>query len=101
MTQHTKITPENVTDYPVDSELEFRFGAYYPSAYGRVTGHRIYSPTKWNPSPSAELLAEYINPEDDEVVETTVSMFSTVGIGVYLISAAEKPETKSKSPWAT
>lgn len=97
---HTRITPENVTDYPVDSELEFRFGAYYPSAYGRVTGYEILPATKWNPEPTAHLLAEYIDPEDEEVVEATVSMISTVGIGVYVLSLAEKKEPNPNSPWA-
>jgi hypothetical protein len=96
---HTHITPENVTDFPVGSELEFIFGAYYAPAYGKVTGYEIVPATNLFPA-SAYLYAEYVNPETDELEQTSIKVLSTVGIGVRLISLAEKPKQNKKSPWS-
>jgi hypothetical protein len=94
-----RITPENVTDYPKGTKVEFFHGAYYPRVEGTVVGFKIVPESKWFEE-YAELIAEYTDVETNEVVSTGVRMFMDVGIGVYLLEVAEKKINK-KSPWAS
>jgi hypothetical protein len=93
----TKITPENVTDYPVGTTVEFHVGAYYPTYEGTVIGSEVLEATKWMDR-SARLIVEYQDLETDEITTTVVCEFTNLGIGVYLLEVAEAPKTKS--PWA-
>lgn len=99
MHKHTKITFENYADYPVGTKVEFHFGAHYAPAEGWVTGHIFKPASKWFPA-SVELTATYVDPETDEEVDTTISLFSSVGIGVHLIEVAPKKISNKTSPWA-
>tara|TARA_R110000851_G_scaffold47001_1_gene114327 strand:+ start:81 stop:377 length:297 start_codon:yes stop_codon:yes gene_type:complete len=93
----TLITNENVSDYPVGTTVEFFFGAYFPRPEGVITGFVVVPKTEWNDE-QVKLTAEYVDWQTDEVVPTTVSMFSETGIGVYLLEVAEQKVNK-KSPW--
>ena len=70
---YTKITEDNVTDYPTGTRVRFNYGAMCGEEEGTITGHRT---TQFG----TELIAE------TDVGETKrISGFSTIGIGVYLI----------------
>jgi hypothetical protein len=92
------ITHENVSDYPVGTTVEFFFGAYYPKPEGVITGFVVVPETQWHDE-QVMLTAEYFDHESHEVVPTVVSMFTDVGIGVYLIEVAEQ-KVNTKSPWS-
>lgn len=95
----TKITFENYTDYPVGTEIEFHFGAYYPKGSGRITGSEILAASKFFPA-EVRLTAEYIDVETEQLVETTVTSFTDVGIGTYLIKTAEPNHKKVSTKWS-
>ena len=105
--QITRITPENVHDFPVGTTVVSRYGAGYPDIEGVVIGQKILPATKFFPA-SAYLVVrqdQFINEFDEVVVnETTVSQLYEIegsfGIGTYLNELAEKPSRKSKSPWS-
>jgi hypothetical protein len=103
----TKITPENVHDFPIGTTVLSLYGAYYPEIDGVVIDHVIIPAAKGFPA-NAYLIVrqdQFVNEFDEIVInETTVSELyenSTYGrIGTYLIEKATKLETKTKSPWA-
>ena len=70
---YTKITEENVTDYPTGTRVLFNYGAMCGEEEGTVTGHRT---TQFG----TELIAE-----TDDGETQMISGISTIGIGVYLI----------------
>jgi hypothetical protein len=105
--QLTRITPENVHDFPVGTVVVSNYGAGYPDIEGVVIGQKILPATKFFPA-SAYLVVRqdrFVNEFDETVVnETTVSQLyeteGSFGIGTYLIEKAEKPSQKSNSPWS-
>lgn len=83
---YQKITLENVLEFPPGTEVEFFYGAYYPTEYGTVTGYEI---TKFGVVLTAVT-------EDGE--EKTISMFSDKGVGTRLIKKAVSKVNRN-SPW--
>lgn len=94
-----KIDFTNFEQFPKGTKVEFNFGAYYPTCEGEVTGYEIVPATKYFPA-DVRLTAEYFCHETEAVVSTTITRFTDIGIGTYLIEVPETiPETK-KSPWS-
>ena len=92
------ITAENFTDYPVGTELEISYGAYYPTSEGKVIGYTVVPESSWEKEKVA-LVAEFLNHETNEMEEKLVYVLSDVGVGVRLISIPEKKK-KKPSPWS-
>ena len=70
---YTKITEENLADYPTGTRVRFNYGAMCGEEEGTITGHRT---TQFG----TDLIAE-----TDDGETQMISGISTVGIGVYLI----------------
>jgi hypothetical protein len=83
---YTAITIENATDFPAGSVVEFNYGAMYGSERGVVTG---FETSRFG----TQLTAVTDNGE-----RKTISGFSNIGIGVYLIEKAQ-PNVNKSSPW--
>ena len=83
---YTAITIENAAEFPAGSIVEFNYGAMYGSERGSITG---FETTRFGTHLTAVT-------EDGE--SKTISGFTTVGIGVYLIEKAA-PKTNKTSPW--
>jgi hypothetical protein len=105
--QITKITPENVHEFPVGSIVISNYGAGYPDIEGVIIGHEIRPATKFFPADALlHVRQENFIGEDGEynVIETSVSqLYETdyIGpIGTYLVEKAEKPTIENNSPWA-
>lgn len=95
-----KITPENMTDFPVGTVVLSRCGAYYPDEEGVVIGHDVLPATKFFPV-SANLVVQK-GDGSTQYVSQMYDIGSKVGpIGTYLLKVAEKSVAKNtKSPWA-
>lgn len=96
MTNEIKITIENANEFGAGTKVEFNFGAYSATVEGTVTRVEIMPASKFFPA-EARLWAEY-EAEDGEIVETTITRFSDVGIGTRLVEAVASPAKASR--WA-
>lgn len=94
-----KITPENLNDFPVGTVVLSRYGAYYPEVEGVVVGYDVKPATKHFP-----VTASLIVRQTDGSIQYVSQLYdvaSSIGpIGTYLVKVAEKPASKTKSPWA-
>lgn len=79
----TNVTFDNYEDFPVGTKVVFNFGAYFPLCDGKITGWNVEPATKFFPA-RIWLEAEYFDPSEERVVKTTVTQFTTRGIGVYI-----------------
>lgn len=94
-----KIDFSNFEQFPVGTKVEFNFGAYYPICEGEVTGYEIVPATKYFPA-EVRLTAEYFCHEEEKMKTTTITRFTEMGIGTYLIEVPEVETKKTNSPWA-
>jgi hypothetical protein len=97
-----RITPENVTDFPVGTKLLTDCGAYYAPVEGVVVDHMIIPASKYFPA-NAQLIVE--QEQDGEIVTNVVTqilddMKNDRGIGTYLIERAAPQEKVTDSPWS-
>ena len=74
MTTYTKITEENVTDYPTGTRIRFNYGAMCGEEEGTIKGYRTH------PQFGTDLIAV-----TDDGETKHISGISTVGIGVYIL----------------
>lgn len=82
----THITIENAANYPAGTVVEFNYGAMYGSERGVVTGFETNQ------------FGTQLTAVTDEGERKTISGFTNIGIGVYLIEVAQPVANKS-SPW--
>jgi len=94
-----KIDFTNFEQFPKGTKVEFHFGAYYAICEGQVTGYEILPATKYFPA-DVRLTAEYFCHEEQKMVQTTITRFTEIGIGTYLIELAESKGKNDKSPWS-
>lgn len=71
----TEVTRENAHSFKIGSRVEFNYGAMHGSEQGEIVG---WETTRWG----THLLAR-----TDNGKEKTISSFTTVGIGAYLLAA--------------
>ena len=95
----TKITPENMNDFPVGTVVLLRYGAYYPEVEGVVVGYDLKPATKFFPA-SASLVVEQNDGETQYVSQMFPAETKVGPVGTYLVKLAEKVTSKTTSPWA-
>ena len=93
-----QITIENAETFQPGTKVTFNFGAMYAPVDGVVTRIEYVIATKYFPA-TARLWASYTDHETGEQVETTITQFTTKGIGTYLNEAVCNKSEK-RSVWA-
>jgi hypothetical protein len=93
------ITIENMTDFPIGTEVISNYGAYYAPVSGRVVKHEVVPAGKYFPA-SGRLVIEQENGDTTTVIRLYENGIDK-GIGTYLVKLAEKlTSPKKKSPWS-
>jgi hypothetical protein len=95
----TKITPENMNDFPLGTVVLLRAGAYYPEVEGVVVGYDVKPATKYFPV-TASLVVKTEDGATQYVTQLYNDHMKRGPIGTYLVKLAEKVAPKKKSPWA-
>ena len=97
------ITPANINDYPVGSEVIVNCGAMFPQHYGVIVEHRHVPATRWNEAGMC-IAVEYTYCDEYGEEIKTVSTFERIdekGIGCHMHKKAEPVVANKKpSPWA-
>lgn len=83
----THITAENVTDYPAGTEVEFNYGPLHGTERGIVTGFET------------NRFGTHLIARTDNGAIKSISNFTDIGIGCYLITVADKAQPNRNSPW--
>jgi hypothetical protein len=83
---YTNITAENATNFPAGSIVEFNYGPMHGSERGTVTGFQ------------SNRFGTTLTAITEAGEQKTISGFSTIGVGVYLIEVAA-PRVNKSSPW--
>ena len=83
---YLKITAETAKIFPVGTKVEFNYGAMYGTEQGEVTGYQT------------DRFGTVLTAKTEAGENKTISGFTDIGIGVYLIKRAE-PRINKNSPW--